>query len=848
MTLQLRAQAFASILNTRGMITVSRKSLVKIVAVIFLVYVAVTVMTLISTFRASESISRTNLGSTLASGDTGLEELEQKLAVFDRRFSLLKFWLLPARYTSRVVILFPPLDRQREAAELLLERVEIGSSTAELAIELGRSSFGLRDDALSGSVSLSDPDQLVDLSDSLAALKFDSIQVLDSLERSSAVKTEFEDLPANRFFESLSRRMNGQEEQLAEIARFSGLLSDVLVHDITMIQEMTGTFDELRSFATGEASTTEIEAVIVDLARRTAAIKRMSTEMVESAPEAVISTGYGDVIGTLHELNVVADRLAGSLLMIVGVFADSFDRLAASEKSLFDDGEALSETLNSLIENEEEIASAVDSISNNVSLLLELGESGPISLGALGDVLERRVEPLLELSSMMIGAPRVAGEVFGVDGETRRFLFLGQTSDELRAAGGFTSSSWILTFRAGMLVDREYLEVAHFEDLDSLDQYPDAYDALRLHMDAGSMFLRDAGWDPNFPTVGKLALEIYAIGRDVEVDGVISLTQWAFIEFISAMNGLKTDSGVIQAEDLLSTIEEGTDREGTIFLSTLFDVLIDSMNGETLKANGINVLTSTESLFGSKDLMIYTQTSEIQSQIVKIGWCGPLSNSRGDRLAVVDSNVGWNKVDRNIDRKFSYQVDLSDVKTPRAKLELEYANLSVIADNICDVQKHVGGQYEILLDGCYWNYVRVYLPLGAELVSGDSLPLEPGSIAVRVGGQVAGRDTVGLTYDDNGVHISGLMAVNPQEVRTVTFNYLLPRQVLRFESDAFEYTLDVVVQGGTRGREGVVSVILPDDYELIEAPNSVRVSPNLVEIAVNPERDDVIRLVLRESS
>ena len=71
---------------------------------------------------------------------------------------------------------------------------------------------------------------------------------------------------------------------------------------------------------------------------------------------------------------------------------------------------------------------------------------------------------------------------------------------------------------------------------------------------------------------------------------------------------------------------------------------------------------------------------------------------------------------------------------------------------------------------------------------------------------------------------------------------------LSFESAAFEYTLDVVVQGGTRGREGVVSVILPDGYELIEAANSVRVSPNLVEIAVNPERDDVIRLVLRESS
>ena len=103
-------------------------------------------------------------------------------------------------------------------------------------------------------------------------------------------------------------------------------------------------------------------------------------------------------------------------------------------------------------------------------------------------------------------------------------------------------------------------------------------------------------------------------------------------------------------------------------------------------------------------------------------------------------------------------------------------------------------------------------------------------------------------YDDNGLNISGLLAVNPQEVREVVFTYSLPKQVLRRNGGVLEYTLDVVVQAGTRGRAGVVQIVIPDGYEVVEAGNSVRISSNTVEFVVNPDRDDMIRLTLSEAS
>jgi len=815
---------------------------------LFVAYVLVTLITAISTKRAVDSISETNIGATLSSGGSGIDDLTEKLAVFNRRFSLLKFWVAPARYTARMLILVPSLDSQREAGELLLERIEIGNDAGSAAIELAGSSFALRESTIGSSISLSDSDDLAGLNEALGKLKSDAFEVLEHLERSSIVEAEFENLDPNSAFTSLNQQLTDQEVRLGQIAEFSRLLVSVLVSDIALMQDMNGSFDDLKKFADGEVSADQISLVISGLARQSKFAREESERMLDSAPSAVLTSEFGDLVGTLYDLNVASDGLIGSLDTIMSTLAASFSTLASSDESLFSGGTAMTETLTALIDNEDEIASAVVAIGDNAAALIELGESSPISLGSLGDVLEGQLEPILDLSSSLAGAPRVLGEIFGIDGETRRYLVLGQTSDELRAAGGFTSSAWLITFDSGRMVENEYINIVTIEDLDSLADYPIAHEALRLHMNAGRMYMRDVGWDPNFPTVGRLAADLYEINRDVTVDGIISVTQWSFVDLVSALGSIEIESRNVGGDEILSTIVAGTDDAGTGFLSSVFKSLLASMTGEALSTKSIDVISTLSSLFESKDLMIFSTDSEIQSLIEDIGWGGALSSARDDRLAIVDSNVGWNKVDGQIDRKYSYRVNLSDLDQPKAELRLEYSNNSEGGSDSCAVQIHVGGLYRDLVNGCYWNYLRIYVANGAELSSSESMPLEAGSIASRVGLLSAGSETVHLLPDDNGLYISGLMALPPQETRDLRFDIDLPTQVLRREPGIVEYLLRVSVQAGTRGRTGTVTVLLPEGYDVVDAGDSVQIDQNIVEFTVHPGQDDVIRLTLKQTS
>jgi hypothetical protein len=847
MTLLLRDRFSIAIQRAIKLVSFERTAVLKIGVFLIIAYVFITAVTAVSTFRAVDSISSADVGVVLTSGDSGVDELEEKLAVFDRRFELLKFWLLPVRYTARIVILVPPLERERKSAELILERAEVGADAAKAALKVARSSFALQESGLSGSISLSDAEKLEGLRDELTRLNSDSLNVTGILSESKELKSEIDKLSPNRVFVAIGRQMSDQEDHLAEIAEFSELLSIVLLSDISLVEEMNDTFADLSGFSNGDVSVTEISSSVSALSQDLKIVREKAIRMVQFAPDSVLNSEYGNLVNDLRDLNIASSGLIESLDTILGTFSGLFDRLASSEKALFGDGGPLVDTLQSLISNEEEISGAITSIQENANRLKKLDESGSTSLGTLGDVLNDRLDPLLELSSLLSGAPAVMGEVIGIDDETRNYLVLGQTSDELRAAGGFTSSAWLLTFESGVLAEKTYVDIATLEDLDSLDEYPDPPEALRLHMNANRIYMRDVGWDPNFPTVGRLAIDLFEVGRDIDVDGVIAITQWAFVDLTSALGGIETESGFLSGEDVLSTIVEGTDDDGTVYLSSVFDSLLDSLTGEAVKSNSIGLLRTMDSLFASKDLMIYSENSEVQSLISDMGWGGAFVSSGTDRLAIVDSNVGWNKVDRKLVREFSYRVDLSDLSNPSAQLQLSYRNDSVSEENICDIQTHVGGFYRDLLDGCYWNFLRVYIPAGAELEPSDLLPLEPGSIASRVGLNAPGSRTVRLQNDDNGFYISGLLAVNPKETREVTLAYSLPRQVVHADGEIAEYSLDIVVQAGVRNRTGVVSIVLPDGYEIVDAGNSVRIASNVVEFTVQPERDDVIRLTLKQN-
>ena len=828
--------------------SINRKIAFRAVVIIIALYIVGSFFAVISAQRAADSLFETDAMSALAGGESELGNLGDDLGKFNYRFRKLKVWMFPAHQLAKAGAIIAPIKRQVRGVELLVERIERNHDAAVAAIELGHSIDALRESISDDSRSVIATDSISSLREPLARLRSDSEQVLSELDLAADVGFSFVDVGVSGPVVSLNDRVAAQEAQLAQLAGFSLLLSEVLLADLDLLDQVSSTFDEMRMFQMGTVSISDLSDQVEILANETGAVKEKTLRMVDIAPQSVANSEYGEIVRDLRELNVAIDGLVSGVDTILGEVVGSIATLASAEGSWFEDGTVLSEALLTLIDNEDELLSSSLLVNESIVALLNVDQTGPLSFGELSDALRDRTEPLLDLADSLNGVPRVVAEIFGIDGTTRNYLVLGQTSDELRAAGGFTSSVWLLSFKSGALVRSEYIDVALIADQESLDEYPPAIEELQLHMDAGRMFLRDVGWDPHFPNVGRQAVEIYGIRHPEQIDGVISMTQWAFVDIASALGGLEIDSELVEASELLSVIEKGTDAQGTEFLASLFDVMLDSFSGDILQARGIGLLTTIQSLFDSKDLMIYSEDVQTQDLISNIGWAGAIPDSSGDRLAIVDSNVGWNKVDRNIKRYFAYEVDLSDIAEPRSVLKIGYANDSHIDGTACDRQTLVPRTYVEYLNGCYWNYVRVYVPSGAQLTGSDDLPFDAGAIAVRVGGFRSGTRSVRQLFDANGDYFSGLMRVEPQISSEAVFRYTLPGQIVVTSGQQLEYSLDIAVQAGTRGRSGTVVLLLPDGYEVTDVvPTATRISDAAAVFELDMTSDVEIRISLRES-
>ena len=145
---------------------------------------------------------------------------------------------------------------------------------------------------------------------------------------------------------------------------------------------------------------------------------------------------------------------------------------------------------------------------------------------------------------------------------------------------------------------------------------------------------------------------------------------------------------------------------------------------------------------------------------------------------MVDSNVGFNKVDAVIERSLSYAVDWPAAgAAPTATLTLTYTHPLSVTDPGCDQTPRYGGSYVDLIDRCYFNYVRVYVPRGSKLVA--SAGLQPGSTMSTVG--------------EKGLQVfAGFVIQPPNTTHTVTLTYELPASL-----QPENYSLVLQRQAGT---------------------------------------------------
>jgi hypothetical protein len=225
-----------------------------------------------------------------------------------------------------------------------------------------------------------------------------------------------------------------------------------------------------------------------------------------------------------------------------------------------------------------------------------------------------------------------------------------------------------------------------------------------------------------------------------------------------------------------------------------------------------------------KHVLVYLRDPGAAALLQRQGWDGSLPGSSADQdfLMVVDSNVGFNKADPNVARSVDYDVDLSDPAVPRARLSVRYQNLSSRPVEACVQEARYGETYADMLQRCYWDYVRVYVPAGSELLAGPDLALPSGSLLARIGG--AGLpETIQTILDADGWSVwASFFDLSPMEDRELIWEYRLPPAVVQRAADgSYQYRLRMQKQAGTVDVPLTVRVRVPAGAELSAGPSVV---------------------------
>lgn len=455
-----------------------------------------------------------------------------------------------------------------------------------------------------------------------------------------------------------------------------------------------------------------------------------------------------------------------------------------------------------------------------------------------GPLLEK-IEPYLPILRdgipVAVAAPRLLGaEEYG----PQTYIVLLQNEDELRATGGFISAVGTLTIEGGDVIASKVVDSYALDDYSKL--YPAPPWQMFEYMYIPLWVLRDANWSPDFPTTALWIEHLYSYSSGHVVDGVIAIDQQAIGFFLKGTGPIPlegfdeplTADNVIEfmrsARDShhCTEIEAETRTECKEFLGTMADALLALLRDQS-SLNWVEIAKQMLQALDERHILLQVDDPAVTTLLAKQGWDGALSPGEDDFLMVVESNVGYNKVNAVIETEFSYRVDLSQLDALQASLTVTHhnPNLKDSYGASCTPGLRWGDYYptyQEFTEMCYWDYLRVYTLDQTELTSAEPLAI-PGELLMR-GQDVPARvdilDNNG-TIDEimNGARAWGTLIVVPvDETRQVNFDFALPVAVLSKESrrETWTYNLHIQKQPGTRGVPASISVQLPPGAEIIE--------------------------------
>ena len=470
-----------------------------------------------------------------------------------------------------------------------------------------------------------------------------------------------------------------------------------------------------------------------------------------------------------------------------------------------------------------------------------------VDVQALSPPLTRyalQLDGALPIAEAIVRTALLAPELLGLD-RSRTYLVLAQNEDELRPTGGFLTGVGEITVERGRIVAMTFRDSYAVDDFTR--PYPEPPEALQRYMGIDLWVFRDSNWSPDFPTAARQAIALYRPGYPFSVDGVVAVDQYALRELVGAIGPL-TVSGIPQPvtrETLIPTMRKAwAPTEDLVtgnwwsqrkaFMGDLAEAIWNRL--QTGPVDERHLAATLLRLLREKHILLFFTDSKAQALVAQQNWDGALRAGGGDFLMVVDANVGYNKASALVQVNLAYELDLYQ-QPPRATLTLTYLHTGP-AGYPCFPEVRYDPVYERMMERCYWNDVRVYVPKGSRLVETrwDPVPLEalwPGQAEVEGIRVYPAEEGPFFVFE-------GLLLVPPGTVQTRQLVWELPERVVSWRDGKGRYTLRVQKQPGTAGHPLRVRVRLGDRLALVAAqpsPTAVREGEVWFEVRLNEDRE-----------
>ena len=406
-------------------------------------------------------------------------------------------------------------------------------------------------------------------------------------------------------------------------------------------------------------------------------------------------------------------------------------------------------------------------------------------------------------------------------GGMKNYLVLLQNNLELRPTGGFIGSYGLISFEGGKLKNFKVNDIYAIDTQLPLHVEPPR--EIKEDLGQKDWFLRDANWEPDFPTAARQAEWFFNQETGTRPDGVVALDLWAVEDLLPLIGPIDVPdySQKTTAENLLaSTIthaEQGFSPGGVgkkSFLSALTTQLFNRLFFLP-NQNWSGIVSSLDKSLQQKHMLVYLDDPKLFSYMVAQSWAGALPRPEQkvkegefqDFLSVVEANLGANKANYYLDRNYQLTTTIGKNGEVTHRLKINYVNRS--PSNTWPAGK-------------YKNRMRLYLPFGAKLTR------------VLVG-QTDATSAVGPFADYGRSGYSILVEVAPKESKAVVLDYTLGGN-LNFAANKALYRLDIIKQAGTDADLFQWQLNFPVNYKLSSSSGKV-VSPQQHSVSTDLSTD-----------